>query len=283
MFEPPPKTKYNFLSLGAGVQSSCLALMAAKGEVGPMPDAAIFADTQAEPREVYEWLEWLTPLLPYPVERVTKGSLIEGAVELRQHQSKPIKYARWYIPAFTDKPTSGNSILGRKCTQDFKIEPLRAKQKEIAGITRGQKKITVTTWIGISLDEVQRMKVSRDAWCQMRWPLIEMRMSRHDCLEWMKKNGYPEPPRSACTFCPFHSDAEWRRIKSGMPDEFADVVNFEKRMQEVAKEDGLLQYTPYLHPSCKPIGEVDFRSDDEKGQLLLWNSMQNECEGMCGV
>ena len=46
------------LSLGAGVQSTCLALMAAKGEVTPMPDAAIFADTH-EPKEVYEHLDWL--------------------------------------------------------------------------------------------------------------------------------------------------------------------------------------------------------------------------------
>jgi hypothetical protein len=33
------------LSLGAGVQSTTLALMAAHGEIGPMPDCAIFADT----------------------------------------------------------------------------------------------------------------------------------------------------------------------------------------------------------------------------------------------
>lgn len=33
------------LSLGAGVQSTTMALMAAHGEIGPMPDCAIFADT----------------------------------------------------------------------------------------------------------------------------------------------------------------------------------------------------------------------------------------------
>lgn len=48
------------LSLGAGVQSSALALMAKHGEIsGDMPVAAIFADTKAEPRRVYEWLNWL--------------------------------------------------------------------------------------------------------------------------------------------------------------------------------------------------------------------------------
>jgi 3'-phosphoadenosine 5'-phosphosulfate sulfotransferase (PAPS reductase)/FAD synthetase len=60
-----------YLSLGAGVQSSTLALMAARGEIGPMPKAAIFADTQAEPESVYRWLDWLEKQLPFPVHRVT--------------------------------------------------------------------------------------------------------------------------------------------------------------------------------------------------------------------
>ena len=39
----------NIISLGAGVQSTTMALMAACGELLPMPDAAVFADTQDEP------------------------------------------------------------------------------------------------------------------------------------------------------------------------------------------------------------------------------------------
>lgn len=52
---------WDILSLGAGVQSSTLALMAARGEVPGFPklDCAIFADTQDEPASVYRWLEWL--------------------------------------------------------------------------------------------------------------------------------------------------------------------------------------------------------------------------------
>ena len=44
----------NIISLGAGVQSWCMALMAVCGEIGPMPIAAIFADTQDEPKGVAE-------------------------------------------------------------------------------------------------------------------------------------------------------------------------------------------------------------------------------------
>ena len=46
------------LSLGAGVRSSTVLLMSYHGEL-PLLDAAIFADTQWEPKAVYEHLEWL--------------------------------------------------------------------------------------------------------------------------------------------------------------------------------------------------------------------------------
>ena len=57
------------LSLGAGVQSSTLALMAAAGEITPMPDIAIFADTGWESAVVYKWLAFLESVLPFPVTR----------------------------------------------------------------------------------------------------------------------------------------------------------------------------------------------------------------------
>ena len=46
----------NLISLGAGVQSSVMALMAARGELEPKVDGAIFADTGAEPDDVMDWL-----------------------------------------------------------------------------------------------------------------------------------------------------------------------------------------------------------------------------------
>ena len=63
------------LSLGAGVQSTTLALMASHGEFPDRVDAAIFADTQWEPAAVYAHLAWLTPRLAFPVHVVTVGSL----------------------------------------------------------------------------------------------------------------------------------------------------------------------------------------------------------------
>jgi hypothetical protein len=288
LFAEPPATPFNFLSLGGGVQSSTLALMAAHGEIGPVPDAAIFADTQAEPAGVYRWLEWLIEEIarsphPFPVYVVTKGSLMVKALEM--HVTKDgRKFSKSDIPVFTRNANGEKGMVpNRSCTLDFKIQPITRKVRELAGIKRGQKEVTVTQWIGISWDELQRAKHSRDKWCQNRWPLIERRMRRHDCMEWMESRGFPKPPRSACSFCPFHSDSEWRRLKLHEPEAFAQAVDFDKRLRALKTSTDTFRTVPYIHPSLKPLDEVDFSNAEDRGQMTLWQDFNVECEGMCGV
>src|SRR6516164_9615820 len=74
MTDNPGYQGLRVLSLGAGVQSSALLLMSEAGEL-PRLDAAVFADTQWEPAEVYEHLDRLTAAVTIPVHRVTNGSL----------------------------------------------------------------------------------------------------------------------------------------------------------------------------------------------------------------
>jgi len=272
----------HILSLGAGVQSSTLALMAARGEVGPMPTAAIFADTQAEPASVYKWLDWLETQLPFPVYRVTAGSLTDSSLKRHRNQKTGKPYYANLIPAFAKNSDGTAGLLGRTCTYRHKLIPILKKLRELAKIKRGQKTLGVISWIGISLDEVSRMKTSRDKWAQNRWPLIEKDMTRHDCLRWIEKNGYPKPPRSACTYCPFHSDHEWRTLKADSPDEFQSAVDFERALQRThasVKTEGKRQSAPFLHNSMIPLDEIDFSEDTTQGNLHF----HNECEGMCGV
>lgn len=146
---------------------------------------------------------------------------------------------------------------------------------------RGEKTVRVIQWIGISMDEMQRMKPSRYPFCEHRWPLIELRMSRHACLEWMQRGNYPKPPRSACVFCPYHSNNEWRRLRDEEPEQFARAVAFEKRIQAAAASDEVTNSIPYLHASRVPLDQVDLRTDEERGQTMM--QWQDECEGMCGV
>jgi len=282
LFDAPPATEYTFLSLGAGVQSSCLALMAAKGEITPMPDAAIFADTQAEPASVYRWLDWLETQLPFPVVRVTRGSITEESLKVRTFKNDPErKWVKSLIPAFIENPDGTKGIMGRQCTWSYKVEMLEKTARKLAEIKRGQKDVTVTQWIGISWDELQRMKHGRKPWVQHRWPLIERKMTRRHCLEWMEANGYPEPPRSACMYCPFHSDHEWRRLRDEEPEAFAASVQFEKDLQAAKAQTDNQRGIPYLHSSLKPLDTVDFSTDIERGQGAF--DFNAECEGMCGV
>lgn len=269
------------LSLGAGVQSSTMALMATKGEIFPLPDCAIFADTQAEPKKVYEWLDWLEPKLAFPVYRVTQGNLTEKNLEVRVSKTTGRTYSKKLIPAFILSPDGKKGLLGRSCTVDYKIQPVIKQIRKVLGLKSVRsKEVLVNQWIGISSDEASRMKDSREPWIKHVFPLIEMRMTRKDCLDWMVKNNYPEPPRSACTYCPFHSDEEWLRVQSNK-EEWDAVVLFEKKLQETASKCELMKGVPYLHGSCKPINEVDFSVKGKgKSQLDLFG---NECEGMCGV
>jgi hypothetical protein len=282
-FNPPPPTKFNVLNLGAGVQSSCLALMAAKGEIGPMPDFAIFADTQAEPTEVYRWLDWLEKQLPFPVYRVTKGNLTEDSLKVFKHKKTGNDRIQRIIPLYGVKPNGDiTAAIGRSCTADYKVAPILKELRERCGITRGQTETVITQWIGISYDEMQRMKLAGNKWTQHRWPLIEKRMTRAHCKEWLKANGFPEPPRSACYYCPFHSDEEWRRLRNEDPVHFAKAVEFDKTIRAKYKQNNkTMNMEVYLHSLCKPLDEIDFDSDEDKGQLGF--DFKSECEGMCGL
>jgi hypothetical protein len=253
------------ISLGAGVQSSTMALMAAHGEITPMPDCAIFADTQDEPDSVYEWLDWLERQLPFPIVRVSIGKLSLAATSPRVSEA-----GAGYLKPALPVHFAHAGIGQRHCTLDFKIVPIL----RYANMIRGTQECS--QWIGISTDEAHRMKPSRKEWCKNRYPLVEKGMTRLHCLEWMQAKQYPKPPRSACVYCPYHSDDEWLRLKRDEPHEFEKAVAFERRYQEAAAQVAL-DAVPYLHKDGVPLSEVEFI---EGRNLSLFGE---ECEGMCGV
>jgi hypothetical protein len=270
----------HLISLGAGVQSSVVALLAAQKRIRPMPIGAIFADVKAEPQEVYKWLEWLENRLPFPVHRVTKREGLRiASTTPRTNQKTGKEYHQPLVPLFIKNADGSRGMLSRQCSYDFKIIPIQQEARRLAKIKRGQKEVGVIHWIGISTDELQRMKMSREKWAAHRWPLIELGMTRLDCLQWMKKQGLPAPPRSACYFCPYHSDREWQRIKTKMPEEFAMAVEFEKLHQSRAIKTKNVKGTPFLHSSLKPLDQIDFENPDpDQGKF----GFINECEGICG-
>jgi hypothetical protein len=228
------------LSLGAGVQSTTLALMAAHGELEP-PDCAIFADTGWEPQAVYTHLAWLELQLPYPVHRVSAGDIRES---IATGGYDPIP---WHV---------STGMGRRQCTKQFKLYPIRRAVRAMLGgkTPRGGCEM----WVGISTNEAHRMKPSTVQYITNRWPLIEARLSRVDCIAKLRRWGV-SAPRSACCGCPYLSDADWR----------------ERRLQPEWAATG-----QYMHRSLRELDAIDFTRWQDRNQADLFGE---ECEGMCGV
>lgn len=266
------------ISLGAGVQSTTVLLMANHGELPGVPvDYAIFADTGWEPAAVYEHLAWLERMSEIPILRVSNGDLRADALDHTR------RFAT--MPVFVFNERGGEGKMRRQCTHEYKITAINRKLRELLGVGPRDRIApgTVESLLGISLDEVERMKPSGEQWVTIRWPLIEKRMTRHDCLNWLERHGYPIPPKSACIGCPFHGNAYWREMKLLRPEEWADACDFDERLREVPPrpgERGEISKRRYLHRRRIPLRDVDLSTPADGGQGDLF---AEECSGMCGV
>lgn len=279
-----------FLSLGAGVQSSTLALMAAYGEVKPAPVAAIFADTQAESQTVYDWLNYLEQEIqkapfPFPIYRVSAGNLEQDSTKVYTIQKEGGKYPvgttylRKLIPlAVKRKDGKIGFAMQRMCTRDYKINPILKEIRRVVRTLNYRKTKGVFQYLGISFDEIQRMKENRQEWITNLFPLIERKMTRNDCHVWLRERGFPEPPRSACYFCPFYTNYEWQKMKDEDPEYFQKAVEFERRLKEAYKDNAMIQNEVFLHGSGKTLDKADFSWQNKREDGML-----AECEGMCGV
>lgn len=320
---PLPGARHVVGSLGLGVQSSTMALMAKHGLISPEPERYYFGDPKAEAFGIYEQLRFLRSAnvgLP-PIETVSAGDLKAdvlnaaggwqgaGADDDRALLRKALRIATppfftrgprtiaksvyvqemplFGLPAerceliverHTDRETFG--ILRRQCTHAYKIEPITAAIRLLLGLKprqRGPGEPVVELWIGLTVDELERVAGSHTRFIHHRQPLIELRMSRGDCVQWLLRNGYPVPPKSRCFFCPFQTDELWAEMKADHPDLFAMACELDRAIRHGLPGTNTLLY---LHPSRKPLEEVDFSNPDR-----LWTNdgMRNECMGACGT
>lgn len=233
-----------------------------------MPDAAIFADTGDEPAAVYEHLAWLmSGVLPFPVHIAQCGRSLSAALKAGDDDGARIP---WHV--------GKGGLGGRNCTRNWKIRPIRRKIRELLGVgPRGYVAPgSVESWIGISLDEIARLKPSGCTFIHNRHILIEARMSRQDCYRWLEDRQYRVPPKSRCKYCPFQDNAEWDALKA-VPAEWRETVELDGWLREPAQ---LARFhgEVYLHASRRPLAEVDLSVPYGGPDLFA-----NECEGMCGV
>ena len=269
------------ISLGGGVQSSVMALMAGEGAFDRTPDCAIFADTHWEPPSIYAHLDWLEGQLHFPLYVVDNGRSLREDVKALTNHSGSHRYVD--IPVYLKgSDGEGDGIGRRQCTDSYKIRPIRRKirgtpgtQEGTAGPVRRQRR-AVAGHLHRRGDTHEAVPRQVD---NQPYPLIEEGMSRRDCMDWWKER-YDRPlERSACVACPFQSRSRWVETKRRWPELFAEAVEIDANMRgrlAFAKE-------PYLHPLRIPLAQAVRRDEAELGTDGQSDGFGNECEGHCGV
>ena len=244
-----------YLSLGWGVQSWTLAAMVALGELPPI-DVAIHADTTHEASGTYAHAEKWTPWLGEHGLKVVTVTAANTEVVRKHRASTAVS-----IPAFSIGPTGSEGQISRQCTWDWKLAPIRQYLRSQVKLTPG----AVECWQGISLDEWHRMRDSDVKYIRNFYPLVDRRMTRRDCITWLIERGLDVPPKSACTFCPYHSLGHWKAMKAEGGEDWQHSEAVNESIRNLRRSH---QY--YLHPARKPLAEaVRIPEDDGAKQLGL--------------
>ncbi len=293
-----PAPAIRVLSLGAGVQSTVLALMACHGTL-PGLDAAVFADTGWEPPAVYEQVDRLAVELArvdIPLHRVSSGNLRADTLDPDgRFVSVP-----WFtlapedtkVPIYgvctgcdgsgrgpADEPDSCSvcggdgrgPVIGtrlatyverqgmgrRQCTSEYKLKPIKIKVRELLGYphpTPVPRDVFAEQWIGFSTDEIHRVRNRLDVnYSRPRYPLLDLGMSRKDCQRWLQAAGWGHTAKSACIGCPFHGNAAWRELRDNHPEQWADAVDFDRRIRKGGASASPLDGEAFLHRSRVPL------------------------------
>lgn len=220
-----------------------------------MLDAIITADTGWERKATYEIREWYSEWLSargLEVHIVSVGNVKEMGGEDHIH-----------IPFWT----ANGAPLRRQCTREFKIRPIRRKSRELAGydptLPPHPPPGEIEQWLGISLDEYTRMKGSQAKFVINRFPLIERRFTRTDCIEFLREHDLPVPVKSSCIGCPYRRASEWMEMKETDPQEFAEAVAFDEanRHNPLAGRDTAADDRLYVYKAAQPLATADLAHD----------------------
>jgi len=244
-------------SCGGGTQSAAIAALIVQGRL-PKPDIAAIVDTGRERSSTWEYMD---------------GTIVPAlsSVGVDMHRVPQEGYAHWglakgesrsiLLPMFTDE-----GKLNAFCSNEWKRRVLQRWLRE-------HSVDQCDVWIGISLDEMKRVRAPKEKWYQERYPLIfdlKPPMRRGDCVKLVEQMGWPTPPRSSCWCCPNMGDREWRDVKENYPEDFEKAVQLER---EIRRTDAGL----WLHKRRIPLDMVDIES-----QLDMFDAAVC-ATGMCWV
>lgn len=202
-------------SCGGGRQSVGIAALIVQGKL-PKPDIAIIVDTEREKSSTWNYYgEILRPELArvgVDLVRVKKSDY--ATVDLYRNDDL-------LIPAFTTQ-NGKVSKMSTFCSNEW-------KQRVVRRYLRAQGVTDCDCWLGISINEADRMKDSGLKWLRHVYPLIDLSMNVWDCVCETAKVGWPAAMSSACWMCPNQNQAEWLALSER---DFRSAQAFEFQIQK---------------------------------------------------
>lgn len=227
------------LSYGGGTQTVAMCLLVAQGRL-PRPDRVVFADTGREVASTAAYRdEFVAPLLREVGLEIETAPHVLAAVDLHAHNGDLL------LPAFT-----ATGKLRTWCSNEWKAYVIR-RHLRATGVP------AATCWIGFSLDERRRVKGGKPepSWPRV-YPLINLALTKVDCQNLIRAQGWPLPLKSRCWMCPHQSNEEWRSLPK---DELAQAIVLDDEIREADERGGL-----FLHHSRRPLSEVDLGEQDRR-------------------
>lgn len=273
---PAQSTIGRVFSYGGGVQSNAVLVLQATGKLISPYDAFVFANVGADSEN---------PATLRYIEEVAKPYAAKHGIRFVEVQKtrfgEPDTLYQAVMRSERDVPLPvyiGGAPGNRKCTTEYKLRVIDrwCKRQSWTHIVQG---------LGISLDEWQRARDTHwhdtygkqplGYWKRREYPLLDLRLSRADCLRIIKEAGLPQPPKSSCFFCPYHRPAEWIELKRHRPDLFDVAVEMERHMNEVRENLG--RDAVYLHRALVPLDQA---VGDQLPMFPEWDTCD---EGVCFV
>ena len=289
------------MSYGGGIQSTAIAHLvinkhpALMSVTKNLPTAFYFADTGDEPESVYKTVDQTTTALSQvglPLFVVKKESEYGESIseDILNRVTLGISRGGDIPPVFTRNPDGTQGHVQRQCTASWKVDVLERAIKKHAGLNLRMKAHQelgriVEQWIGISLDEASRMRDPRKKWFSYFYPLVEMGWTRQHCVDYLDFIDV-KAARSACVYCPYHSNREWVRLKNEEPEAFDRAVEFERKLHAIiddGKTIGGLTNKPFLHRSMVPVEQAVENYQEELDKQPDLFGFDDECAGVCGV
>jgi hypothetical protein len=312
----------NVLSWGGGTQSTALILKMLDGEVKDnqgvpiKPDYIIFADTLNESKmvydQIYKIINYVKVNYDFDIIVTKKNKELKSDEDIIELIKKGLKYRNskyadlfqshvLYFQGHTKSidvmpfwVRDANGKVGKTpfkaCTKTFKIDQimkeLRAQEK-VRAFKKTDYKINL--YIGYTVDEISRVKPNPLPYAENLFPLVDLYLSRYDCVNYVNDKLGFSPRSSVCNMCyandfnkcydVYINDKEgWDKLI------ILDNVMANKKGHNLDQDVFMFRWQAYLNKRLKDIDMDELMKIERKKpkQLSIYDLEQEmDCMGGC--